>query len=45
MIGGAVRSASVDKRPGHNNNGLIALLMALDRAEHKPAPVKILGWL
>jgi phage terminase large subunit-like protein len=28
-----------------NNDGMIALCMALERAEHKPEPVALLGWL
>jgi hypothetical protein len=26
-------------------DGVVALAMALDRAEHKPEPVRLLGWL
>ena len=27
------------------DDGMIALCMALERAEHKPEPVALLGWL
>ena len=40
------RGLRIDKRPGHNNDALIALLMAVSRMEVKPPePVKLLGWV
>jgi phage terminase large subunit-like protein len=33
------------KGPGHQIDGVMALLMALDRAEHIEPPVQLLGWL
>ncbi len=40
------RGLRIDKRPGHNNDGLVALLMAVSRMEVKPPePVKLLGWV
>jgi hypothetical protein len=39
------RGARIDKRKDRNNDGLVALLMAVDRAEQKPKPVKFLGFV
>jgi len=39
------RGVQLDKRRGHNNDAMVALLMAVDRMEHKPAPVKLVGWV
>ena len=39
------RGARIDRRPGHNNDAIIALLMAVDRMDHKPARVTLVGWI
>lgn len=39
------RGWRVGKAKGRNNDAVIALLMALDRIEHHPEPVKLLGWI
>ena len=39
------RGWRVDKAKGRNNDAVVALLMAVDRVEHHPEPVRILGWL
>lgn len=39
------RGGRIDKAKGRNNDGVVALLMALDRAEHKPVPARLPGWL
>ena len=39
------RGARIDKRPSSNNDGVIALLMAVDRMEHRPQAAKLLGWV
>lgn len=40
------RGLRIDKRPGHNNDGLVALLMAVARMEVKqPAGARLLGWI
>ncbi len=39
------RGPRIDKRPGHNIGGSMAVTMAWDRHEHKPAEVKLLGWI
>lgn len=45
MLRDTRRGVRVDKRPGQNNDAMIALLMAVDRMEHKPAPARLLAWL
>jgi phage terminase large subunit-like protein len=39
------RGWRIGKAKGQNNDSLVALLMALDRIEHQPVEVKLLGWL
>ncbi|MDP9376829.1 MAG: terminase large subunit [Actinomycetota bacterium] len=40
------RGWRIDKpNPRANIDAMIALAMAVERAEHKPAPVEVLGWL
>jgi hypothetical protein len=40
------RGWRIDKpNPRANIDAVIALAMAVERAEHKPAPVELLGWL
>ena len=40
------RGWRIDKpRKGINIDAIIALCLAVDRAEHKPEPVELLGWL
>lgn len=39
------RGIRIDKRPGQNNDGAIALLMAVTRMEVKAPEVKFHGWL
>ena len=40
------RGWRIDKpNPRANIDAIIALAMAVERAEHKPAPVEVLGWL
>lgn len=40
------RGLRIDKRPGHNNHSLVALLMAVARMEVKqPAGARLLGWI
>jgi len=40
------RGVRIDKREGRNNDGLVALLVAVSRMEVKPPePVRLLGWL
>ena len=39
------RGWRVGKAKGRNNDSVVALLMALDRAEHQPPQVRLLGWL
>jgi phage terminase large subunit-like protein len=39
------RGIRLDKAKGQNNDAVVALLMALDRIEHQPEPVRVLGWL
>jgi len=38
------RGVRIDKRPGHANDGIIALLMAVDRAEQPTHAPKFVGW-
>ena len=45
MLRDTRRGPRLDKRKGRNNDGLVALLMALDRVEHVPDEVKVLAWL
>jgi len=45
MLRDTRRGVRVDKRPGQNNDGVVALFMALDRIEQKAvAPTRFLGW-
>jgi hypothetical protein len=40
------RGWRIDKpNPRANIDAIIALAMAVERAEHKPEPVQLLGWL
>lgn len=39
------RGVRVDKRPNQNNDGVVALLMAIERAEHRPASVELFGFV
>ncbi len=40
------RGVRLDKRPGRNKDGMIALLTAVDRMEQKPSePMRLLGWI
>jgi len=40
------RGWRIDKpNPRTNNDAIIALAMAVERAEHRPEPIKLLGWL
>jgi hypothetical protein len=40
------RGWRIDKpHPRANIDAMIALAMAVERAEHKPEPVELLGWL
>ena len=39
------RGTRIDKARGRNNDAVIALAMALDRVEHQPEPVRVLGWI
>ena len=40
------RGWRIDKpAPRTHIDGVIALCMALERAEHKPEPVELIGWL
>jgi phage terminase large subunit-like protein len=39
------RGWRVDKAKGRKNDGVIALLMALDRAEQTPSTVEVLAWI
>lgn len=39
------RGVRIDKRAGHNNDAIVALLMAVDRMEHKPPRVALIGWI
>jgi len=40
------RGVRVDKPPGPNNDGVVALLMALDRIEQNAAaPTRVIGWV
>lgn len=39
------RGPRLDKRHGRNNDGLVGLVMALDRLEHQPPQVKLIGWI
>lgn len=39
------RGWRIGKAPGRNNDALIALALAVSRAQHKPEPVRLLGWL
>ena len=41
----AAAGGSTSRTPASNIDAMIALAMAVDRAEHKPAPVELLGWL
>lgn len=46
MLRDTRRGVRLDKRPGCNNDGMIALLCAVDRAEQpQPVPARLLGWL
>jgi len=45
MIRDTRRGPRIDKRPGDNNDGMVALVMALDRLEHRPPEVKLVGWI
>jgi len=44
MLKDTRRGVRIDKQPGRNNDGLIALLMAVDRAEQPVYPTTFLGW-
>jgi len=36
----------VSTKPGEvHNDAIIALAMAVERAEHRPEPIELLGWL
>jgi len=40
------RGWRIDKpNPRAHNDGIVALAMALERAEHRPEPIELLGWL
>lgn len=40
------RGIRIDKRPGHNHDSVVALLMCIARWEAKqPAPVRLVGWI
>lgn len=44
MLRDTRRGVRIDKRPGCNNDGMIALLCAIDRAEQPQHPAMFLGW-
>ncbi|MEJ7826311.1 MAG: hypothetical protein WKF48_12830 [Solirubrobacteraceae bacterium] len=40
------RGWRIDKpNPRAHNDAMIALCMAVERAEHRPEPIELLGWL
>jgi len=46
MLPDTRRGVRVDKPPGPNNDGVVALLMALDRIEQNAAaPTRVIGWV
>ena len=45
MLRDTRRGPRLDKRAGRNNDGMVALLMALERLEHRPHEIKLLGWI
>ena len=44
MLRDTRRGVRIDKRPGHNNDGVVALLMAVDRAEQPVFKPVFVGW-
>jgi phage terminase large subunit-like protein len=45
MLRDTRRGPRLDKRKGRNNDGVVALLMAWDRQQNVPEPVKVLAWV
>ncbi|MGI8624682.1 MAG: hypothetical protein ACR2NB_14660 [Solirubrobacteraceae bacterium] len=45
MLRDTRRGVRIDKRAGCNNDGMIALLMCVDRAEQSQPVSRVLGWV